>query len=165
LDKAQQYTPLLTAALGLQSVRSTESADETLGTVLARGFGEFPERALRPGDAWQTRNTISNPFTAQIVSTTHTLDGVKNIDGRELTRIVSMLAIQIMSARDRPTVAPNFVHVGNGEAFFDRQNGRLYRATARTVLPFSVSSPAPDGGRVGIQGSTTSVTTVELIEK
>jgi hypothetical protein len=164
-EKVQQDTPEGAAALGLQVFDSIQ-ADEKLRSTLAQGFAEFPDRALRLGDTWQVRNKIEDPIAGTIiVNTGLTFTGVENLGGRDVARIASTAMIDAMNAGDPSSVRPNAVSVGSGEVLFDRKNGCLYRATLQTVIPMSRRTTTPDGRSMTQQGSTTSTTTFELIEK
>jgi hypothetical protein len=150
----------------LDNLKKTFSDDATQD-MSARGFAQFPDRPLKPGDTWDDRFTRSTPMTGAITtSRTSTFQGVESRGGISMGRVTAKLA---MTASGQTTLGPYTMQLGEGagesELLFDVARGRMQRLTMGTSQPTTMSGIAPDGSNFSMRTLVKTTMTLELLER
>ena len=145
--------------------------DDAIKNMFAQSFMQFPDRALKAGETWETRLTVPNPVLGGILTTsTSTLTAVDQAGGAQIAKIATKLAI----ARDPsapPPPGPMGMKTdlqpssGDGEVLFDVGKGRLQRGLTRLTIPMTMTGTGPDGAAINMQTNARTTLTLELIEK
>jgi Family of unknown function (DUF6263) len=152
----------------LNGVKNTFT-DDSIKSTISQGFIRMPERAVKPGDTWNSDFTSNNPMlgaiTMSIVSTLKALDGS---GADQVARIAtkSTLKADPKSPGTTPmgfTVQMND-GVGEGDVAFDPAKGRVRKADIRSTLNMSMSGSAPDGSAMNMKTFVKAVLTLELVQ-
>jgi hypothetical protein len=143
--------------------------DEQMSAMFSQGFPEFPQRALKPGDTWNTSSSIPNPvFGAVSTATELTLSSIDSQTAKILTKMK-------MERDPKAAVPPAAAMMGmkpemgaatgDAELIFDVRKGQLRTATASITLPMSMSGTGPDGSPMSMRTTAKSTVKMELVEK
>jgi hypothetical protein len=141
-------------------------SDDAMKIILSQGFGQLPEKPVKPGDTWNTQMTVPNPMIGGM--TTKMASTLKAVDASQMATIVTKVAI----AQDtsKPAANPMGFTVqmsegtGAGEILFDAARGQLQRGTTELTLPMTMSGAAPDGTAINAQTLTRTTVTIELVK-
>jgi hypothetical protein len=163
LKESMQAVQQMAASVGLGGVDLM--SDETMKATY-QNFASLPDKPVKPGDTWKSQVTVPNPIGAQTVSSTFTMKGIEQLDGREVVRIG---VVQSIKTAPGGTMGPMSVQVGDatgeGDVLFSAKLGRLERCTIEVAMPMTMSMAAPDGTSITLQAASKTKTTVQLVAK
>lgn len=136
--------------------------DETMTSVMQQGIQTFPERAMGPGDTWDTSFSFPFPMLGTMsASLDFTLERIEERDGGTVAVISNSGEIQIGNAGDSQLAG--MMEFGNsaviGTMEFDVDRGLLLNSTSTTTMEVTVAA----GGQEMVIGIITTLT-MELVE-
>ncbi len=136
--------------------------DETMTSVMQQGIQTFPERAIGPGDTWDTSLSFPFPMLGTMsASLDFTLERIEERDGGTVAVISNSGEIQIGDAGDSQLAG--MMQFGNsaviGTMEFDVDRGLLLNNTSTTTMEMTVAA----GGQKMVIGTITTLT-MELVE-
>jgi hypothetical protein len=176
LEKVEGITKMMNAVgaaapgAGMPGMDSLMS-DEAMKGMFGQSFAGLPAQAVKPGDTWRQEVTVPNPLGAITSSMTNTLKGVEALNGRNVARFSTIVALKAAPGGGGGGIAgmPMTVTMSDGtgdaETWFDHGRGHMVRSVGNTVLPMTMSMTAPDGSSISMQATTKVKMTFELIEK
>jgi hypothetical protein len=154
-------------ARGLIDNLKNTFSDDAMQDLSARGFSQFPDRPLKPGDSWDARFTAASAIVGAITtSRTSTFEGVERGGGSAMARITAKLTM-----KSDPAAAPFSLgsltmqmgeSTGDSELLFDVTRGRVQRIKTVIYQLMTVSGTAPDGSSMSMGTLTKSTMTLEL---
>jgi hypothetical protein len=167
-DVTKNLTQNTPAAAGALNSLSDSFDDESLGSL--QRFAQFPDRALKPGDAWDRQRSMTNPITGK--ATTSETYALQRIDGN-----VAHIKLTSTTKQESPGELPGLPNMqmqmrmddttGEGELLIDVTKGRLQRSGINTTgtVTMTMSAPSPNGAPANITMSTKTTTSIlmELI--
>jgi len=150
---AQPGGPIPAGALeGLKNSFS----DEAMRDMTGRGFAAFPDRPLKPGDAWDEQFTTSVPMFGTVsTARTWTFQGIESRTGAAVARFTATHTIKTdpsKPASGAPSSAPSPIimepggNTGDSDVLFDMTRGRLLSVTTHMTQAMTVSIPAANAG-------------------
>ena len=155
------------AVAGLLDGLKNTFSDDAMQDLSARGFAQFPDRPLKPGDTWDDRFTGGFAmFGAITTSRTSTLQGVESRGASAVARITAKLTMKSDPAATPPSVGPFTMQMGestgDSELLFDVARGRTQRVMTAILQPMDVSGTAPDGSSFSMRTLVKFTMTLEL---
>jgi hypothetical protein len=170
MEKVFSKVPQDPTTAGMVNGLKNSFSDDTVKSLISQGFTRLPERAVKPGDTWNSDFAVKNPmiggFTTSVVATLKALEGS---GADQIARIgtKSTMKADSKSPGTNPMGFTVLLNDGSaeGDLSFDVAKGRLQKADVRSTVGMSMSGSAPDGTAMNLKTLVKSQFTFELQEK
>jgi Family of unknown function (DUF6263) len=170
MEKVFSKVPQDPAAAAMMNGLKNSFSDDAIKSVVSQGFTRFPERAVKPGDAWNSDFAVKNPLIGAITtSVVATLKAIEGSGPDQVARIgtKSTMKPDPKSPGTNPMGLTVLLNDGSaeGDLSFDVAKGRLQKANLQSTVTMSMSGSGPDGSAMNIKTLVKSQFTLELEEK
>jgi hypothetical protein len=170
MEKVFSKVPQDPATAGMLNGVKSSFSDDAIKGVVSQGFTRLPERAVKPGDEWNSDFAINSPMIGAI--TTSVVATLKALGGSGADQVATIGTKSTMKSDPKsPGKNPMGFTVllndgsAEGDQSFDVAKGRLQKATLRSTVDMSMSGSGPDGSAMNIKTLVKSQFTLELQEK
>ena len=169
-EKMFQNIPQDPAAAGMLDGLKANLSDEAMRGMFMQSFAQFPNKALKSGDTWNTQISVANPMLGGLnTSVTSTLKAVEGDGSNRVATIVTASTIKQDATKPAPANPMGLTMqlgdaAGDGEQMFEAGTGRFRRSTNRVTIPMSVSGAGPDGTPLNMKTNVKTTTTVEIVQ-
>jgi hypothetical protein len=169
VEKVFSKLPQDPATAGMLNGLKNSFSDDSIKSTLSQGFPRLPERAVKPGDTWNSEFTTTNPMLGAL--TTSIAATLKALEGSGANQ-VARIGTKVIMKPDPKSPGTNpmglTVQMNNGAAegdlSFDVAKGRLQKADIRSTLDMSMSGTGPDGSAMNMKTQVKAVFTLELLQ-
>ena len=139
-------------------LKSPLLSKEGLPEILGQAAIVFPEKALTPGDSWNSTTTISSPLGSLRQDRNYTYEGTEQLDDRPVEKIVVDADLQLDQSKLKGVKLELVEQQQSGTVLFDAESGRIVRSSVSQEL--TTETPYRDT-TIRVTVSSSSLTNIE----